>query len=264
MLPNGLIYGGADGYAGTWMNAAPEGMVVTPRIGFAVEVNALWYNAVMFAIETAKLAKDKKFVDEWEPLAKNFPNVFKETFWDKEEGYLADYVHDGRKNFSVRPNQVIATGLPYSPISEKIAQLVLEKTRQELLTPRGLRTLSPKDQQYKPVYEGNAFQRDMAYHQGTVWVWQLQFFAEGYINIYGESKLDFIKQIYHGFEQTISEYCIGSIAEIYDGDPPHRPKGAISQAWSVGALLRINQIMSRFGSTTEKKTSITRATKSKK
>jgi glycogen debranching enzyme len=122
----------------------------------------------------------------------------------------------------------------------------LEKVRQELLTPRGLRTLSPKDKDYKPVYEGNTFQRDMAYHQGTVWVWQLLFFVEGYLNIYGESKLNFVENLYAGFEQTISEYCVGSIAEIYDADPPHRPKGAISQAWSVGALLRIHQIIENY------------------
>jgi predicted glycogen debranching enzyme len=245
-LPNGLIYGGAEGHAITWMNAVAEGIPVTPRIGFAVEVNALWYNAILFAIETAKLAKDTKFVNEWETLAKNFPDTFKDTFWSKEKGYLADYVNGEFKDFSVRPNQLIAAGLPYSPISNKISQLVLEKVRLELLTPRGIRTLSPNHENYKPVYEGNAFQRDMAYHQGTVWVWQLQFFVEGYFNIYGVSKLDFIEKLYHGFEQTISEYCIGSIAEIYDADPPHRPKGAISQAWSVGALLRINQIIETY------------------
>jgi predicted glycogen debranching enzyme len=243
MLPNGLIYGGGEGHALTWMNAIAEGIPVTPRIGFAVEVNALWYNAMMFAIETAKLAKDTKFVKEWETLAENFSNVFKETFWCKEKGHLADYVNGDFKDFSVRPNQIIATGLPYSPISNKISQLVLEKVRQELLTPRGLRTLSPNNEHYKPLYEGNAFQRDMAYHQGTVWVWLLQFFVEGYINIYGETQLDFINKLYRGFEQTITEYCVGSIAEIYDADPPHRPKGAISQAWSVAALLRIYQIL---------------------
>jgi predicted glycogen debranching enzyme len=246
MIPNGSIYGGSENQAITWMNAAPEGIAITPRTGFAVEVNALWYNAVMFAIETAKLAKDTKFVKEWEPLMNNFPNVFKDIFWDKEEGYLADNVNGHHKDFSVRSNQVIAAGLPYSPISDKISHLVLEKVRQELLTPRGLRTLSPNDPHYKYIYEGNPFQRDMAYHQGTVWVWQLQFFVEGYLNIYGETKLDFVKGLYHGFEQTILEYCVGSIAEIYDGDPPHRPKGAISQAWSVGALLRINQIINTY------------------
>ena len=246
MIPNGLIYGGAAEQPLTWMNAIAEGIVVTPRTGFVVEVNALWYNAVMFAIETAKLAKDTKFVNEWEPLMQEFPNVFKEMFWDKEKGYLADCVNDGHKDFTVRPNQVIATGLPYSPISVRVSQLVLEKVRQELLTPHGLRTLSPNDPNYKFVYEGNAFQRDMAYHQGTVWVWQLQFFAEGYMKAYGESKLDFIKNIYHAFEQTMSEYGIGSVAEVYDGDPPHRPKGAVSQAWSVGALLRINQIIAQM------------------
>jgi len=246
MLPNGLIYGGDEKQALTWMDASPEGVAVTPRTGFAVEINALWYNAVMFAIETAKLAKDTKFVDEWEPLMQNFPTVFKEMFWSKEKGYLADCVNGGHKDFSVRPNQMFATALPYSPISERISQLILEKVRQELLTPRGLRTLSPKDENYKPVYEGNRLQRDTAYHQGTVWVWLLQFFAEGYLNIYGKSQLDLIDNLYHGFESTISEYCIGTIAEIYDGDPPHRPKGAISQAWSVAALLRINQIIETY------------------
>jgi predicted glycogen debranching enzyme len=241
MLPNGLIFGGSD--TGTWMNAVAENIPVTPRAGMAVEVNALWYNAIMFAIETAKLAKDTKFVKEWEPLTKTFPDTFKDTFWCKEKGYLADCVNGDYKDFSVRSNQVIAAGPPYSPISNKISQLVLEKVRRELLTPRGLRTLSPNHENYNPVYEGNAFQRDFAYHQGTVWVWQLQFFVESYLNIYGVSKLDFIEQLYHGFEQTISEYSVGSIAEIYDADPPHRPKGAISQAWSVGALLRIHQII---------------------
>ena len=261
MLPNGSIYGGDERQALTWMNATPEGIAVTPRNGFAVEVNALWYNAVMFAVEVAKLAKDTKFVDEWEPLMQNFPSVFKNLFWDKQRGYLADCVNGEHKDFSVRPNQVLATALPYSPISEKISQLILEKVRQELLTPRGLRTLSPKDKNYKSVYEGSQFQRDMAYHQGTVWVWLLQFFVEGYIKVYDKSKLDFIEKLYHGFEQTISEYCIGTIAEIYDGDPPHRPKGAISQAWSVAALLRINQIMSRLRSTTEVTSSKTKSKK---
>jgi glycogen debranching enzyme len=228
------------------MNAKPNGAPITPRTGFAVEVNALWYNAIMFAIETAALAKDTKFIKEWKPIIESFPIVFKETFWSKEFGYLADVVHGEHKDFSVRPNQILAAALPYSPISEKISQLVLEKVRQELLTPRGLRTLSPKDANYKHKYEGDAHHCDLAYHQGTVWVWPLQFFVDGYWNVYGPSQLNFIKKIYDGFEQTISEYCIGTIAEIYDGDPPHRPKGAISQAWSVASLLRINQIIETY------------------
>lgn len=245
-LPNGLIYGGTEGQACTWMNAIAEDIPVTPRVGMTVEINALWYNAMMFAIETAQLAKDTKFVKEWKPLADAFPDVFKETFWSKEKGYLADYVIGDFKDFSVRPNQVIAAGLPYSPISNKVSQLVLETVRQELLTSRGLRTLSPKHENYKPTYDGNALQRDLAYHQGTVWVWLLQFFVEGYLNIYDTQRLDYLEKLYHGFEQTITEYCIGSIAEIYDADPPHRPKGAISQAWSVGALLRIHQLIEDY------------------
>ncbi|MDR2908074.1 MAG: amylo-alpha-1,6-glucosidase, partial [Bacteroidales bacterium] len=135
VLPNGLIVGNAAGKALTWMNAYAEGIPVTPRAGAAVEVNALWYNAIMFALETAKLAKDAKFVKAWTSLSESFPETFKETFWDKEKGHLADCVDGDCKDFSVRSNQVIAAGLPYSPISTKISQLVLEKVRQKLLTP---------------------------------------------------------------------------------------------------------------------------------
>ncbi|MGD0712008.1 MAG: amylo-alpha-1,6-glucosidase [Bacteroidales bacterium] len=245
MQENGLIYAGELGKAVTWMDAVVAGKPVTPRIGMTVELNALWYNAIMFALEVAKLANVKSFTDEWQPVADNFPNVFKDTFWNKEKGYLADYVCGSYKDWTVRPNMVFATSLPYSPLSDKIRQLVLERVQQELLTPRGLRTLTPKHPDYKGSYSGDQKERDIAYHQGTVWPWLLGHFAEGYLKVHGKSGLSLIKSLYDGFDSAMKEYCVGTIAEIYEGDPPHKAVGALSQAWSVGEILRMRKMIEK-------------------
>jgi predicted glycogen debranching enzyme len=246
MQDNGLVYAGEPGKALTWMDAVVGGKPVTPRIGMPVEINALWYNAVMFALEVAELAHVDHFVSEWKPIADKFPEAFKDTFWDKDKCYLADFVCGDYKDWAVRPNMVFATSLPYSPISDKIRQLVLERVQQELLTPRGLRTLSPKHQDYKGRYFGSQAERDRAYHLGTVWPWLFGHFAEGYLKIHQKSGLSLIKKIYEGFEPAIKEYCIGTIAEIYEGDPPHSPCGALSQAWSVGEILRVRKLIEKF------------------
>lgn len=237
MLENGLIFAGADGVALTWMDAVVNGVPVTPRTGCQVEINGLWYNAVCFAIEVAKLAKEKAFVDEWEPRMKHFPDVFKETFWSKELGYLADFVNGDYKNFQVRPNMMIVTSLPYTPISEKIRQLILKRTCEELLTEKGIRTLSPNDPDYKGYYRGDQAERDAAYHQGTCWIWLLAPFADGMLAVYQKSALPVLEKLLYHFDGCMKKYGIGTIAEITDGDPPHRPNGCISQAWSVAALL---------------------------
>ena len=140
MLDNGLIYAGCEGKALTWMDAIVEGKPVTPRTGCQVEINALWYNALCFASEMARLGKDTDFVQEWKEIIKEFPDHFKTTFWSKEKGWLADYVDGDYKNFQVRPNMLIATSLPYTAISEKIRQLILKKCTEELLTNKGMRT----------------------------------------------------------------------------------------------------------------------------
>ncbi len=245
-LDNGLIYGGVHGKALTWMDAVYGGKAFTPRIGQPVEINALWYNAVMFSLEVAKLAKDKEFVEKWQSFADQIPQAFVNTFWDDNRGYLADVVNGDYKDFSMRPNQVIATALPYMCLSTEQCESVLKHVRQSLVTPRGLRTLSPTDPAYCPVYEGNQEQRDGAYHQGTVWPWLLGPFAEGYLKVYGKQGVDLIEKLYNGFEETITEYCLGAIAEIYDGDPPHKPKGAISQAWSTSALLQMKELVEKY------------------
>lgn len=236
-LDNGLIYAGGPGLALTWMDAVVNGQPVTPRTGCQVEINALWYNAVKFSIDMAKQAKDKPFVEEWETLIADFPTVFKDTFWSKDMGYLADYVDGAYKNFQVRPNMMIATSLPYSPISEKIRQLILKKTCEELLTEKGIRTLSPNDPDYKGHYLGNQAERDKVYHQGTCWPWLLFPFTDGMLAVYQKSAIPVLQKVLYKFDSCMTSYGVSTIAEITDGDPPYRPNGCISQAWSVAALL---------------------------
>lgn len=246
MQDNGLIYAGEQGYALTWMDAVVNGKPVTPRIGMPVEINALWYNAIMFSMEVAELAGDEEFLAQWLDIALDFPAAFKETFWCKDKGYLADYVDGEFKDWAVRPNQIFAASLPYSPVSEQIRMLIVEKCRQELLTPRGLRTLTPTHPQYIGVYGGGQEDRDSAYHQGTVWPWLLGHYAEAYLKLNGKSCVAHIKTLFDNFEQVMTEHGVGSISEIYDGTPPHLPNGAPSQAWSVAELLRIEWLLKKY------------------
>ncbi len=246
MQENGLIYAGEKGHALTWMDAIVNGIPVTPRVGAAVEINALWYNALMFSLYLAKKANDEKFIKKWEKLPALVKESFVEQFWDSNRGYLADYINTDSKDWSVRPNQVIATSMEFSPVNDEMKTSILNIVERDLLTPRGLRTLSPKNKNYMGIYEGNQEQRDSAYHQGTIWPWLLEHFCEGYINVYKDCGLYKVQKIIKGFEATMNEHGIGTISEIYDGDPPHKPRGAISQAWSVAALLRIINKVENF------------------
>jgi predicted glycogen debranching enzyme len=239
MHENGLIYAGEKGNALTWMDAVVNGIPVTPRVGAPVEINALWYNALMYSLDLAGKANDEKFVNRWGKLPALVKESFIGQFWDKDRGYLADYVDLNSKDWSVRPNQVIATSMDYSPLDDEMKTSVLNIVERDLLTPRGLRTLSPKNEDYLGKYEGNQEQRDKAYHQGTVWPWLLDHFCESYLKLYKECGFHKVKKIIQGFETTMNEHGIDTISEIYDGDPPHYPRGAISQAWSVAAVLRI-------------------------
>ena len=246
MQENGLLYAGEPGKALTWMDAIVHGKPVTPRIGLDVEINALWYNAICFSLEVAKSGGDKAFIKEWTPIAKQIPESYLKTFWNPDKGYLADYVDGEYKDWSVRPNMVFAASLPYSPVDEEIRKQVISVVKKELLTPRGLRTLSPKNPAYKGVYFGDQAERDLAYHQGTVWPWLLGHFVEGYLKLHGKSGISYVKSLYNGFEPVMTEHGIGTISEIYDGDPPHTARGAISQAWSVAELLRINWLIKKY------------------
>ena len=159
---------------------------------------------------------------------------------------MADVADKDQADWSVRPNQIFATSLDYSPITDDMKDSILRVVICELLTTRGLRTLSPKNPDYKGKYEGNQAERDSAYHQGTVWPWLLGHFAEGYLKIHKKSGISFIKELLMNFEEDIDIHGVGSISEVYDGDPPHRPGGTISQAWSVAELLRINELIKKY------------------
>ncbi len=243
MHDNGLLWSGEPGKAVTWMDAIVNGKPVTPRIGYAVEINALWYNAVMFALELAGENRQTSFVKTWEGWPEKFRNAFKETFWNEEKGYLADYVAGDYKDWAVRPNMLFAVSLPYSPADLHIQGSVLNFVQQELLTPRGLRSLSPKNKAYKGTYCGNQEERDQAYHQGTVWPWLLGAFAEAQLKLYGKKTAKSIQSLFEGFEEVMTEAGIGTISEVYDGDPPYKAGGAISQAWNIAELLRIKWIL---------------------
>jgi predicted glycogen debranching enzyme len=239
MHENGLVYSGQPGKALTWMDAVVNGKPVTPRMGYAVEINALWYNAICFSLDLAKRAKDEEFLKEWGAWPALIRESFINTFWDPAKGYLADVVSGTSKDWSIRPNQIIAVSMEYSPIDVEMKKAVLTLVEKDLLTPRGLRTLSPTNQNYKGIYKGTQEQRDLAYHQGTVWPWLLEHFCEGYMSLHKESGMGFLERLIKGFEPVMTELGIGTIPEIFDGDPPHRARGAISQAWSVAAMLRI-------------------------
>lgn len=253
MRENGLIYSGAPGKALTWMDAVVHGVPVTPREGYAVEINALWYNAVCYSLDCARAARDRSFVKEWEKIPELTARSFNETFWDEELGYLADYVNDNeRRNMQVRPNMVLATSLPYTMLTRDQMKSILDIVNRMLVTPRGLRTLSPSEEGYKGIYCGDQETRDSAYHQGTVWPWLVGPFCDGWLRVYGEGGVSRVRKLILGFEETLTEAGISTISEIYDGDPPHSPRGAISQAWSVGEILRIFTLLESKYPETEK------------
>lgn len=239
VLDNGLVYGGQEGIALTWMDAVTSEGPVTPRTGCPVEIQALWYNALCFYHE---LTGD----DEIVKFAAVVRESFEREFWSSEYGYLADVVNGDEIDWSIRPNMVFATSLPYTMLSENQNDLILEIVKSKLLTTRGLRSLSPDDPGYKGYYFGNQTNRDLAYHNGTVWAWPLGHFVEGYLKLHGKSALNFVQKIIKGFDGVMTQYGIGTVAEIYDGDPPHRPKGAVSQAWSVAELLRMMDLVKRI------------------
>ena len=243
MHDNELIWAGEPGNAVTWMDAIVNGKPVTGRIGFPVEINALWYEAIRFALQLADEAGDKEFVSRWEKYPALIETSFKIMFWDEERGYLADYATYDDKDFTIRPNMVIAAAMPYTPVTLDMKIGVLQKAKNELLTPRGLRSLSPRFPEYKGRYSGNQQERDLAYHQGTAWPWLLGPFAEAWIDLYGKRGEEFIRSLYNGFESVMTEAGVGTLSEIHDGDPPHEPRGAISQAWSVAELLRIKWML---------------------
>ena len=246
MHENGLLWAEERGVATSWMDAYVSGEPVTERAGYQVELNSLWYNAICFALEMASKTKDKTFVDEWTPIKEKIEKNFVKAFWIESREYLADYVGPEGQNKYVRPNQLLTCAFDFSPINDEIKSKVLQSVKQELLTTRGIRTLSPKNSKYKGEYDGDQFTRDMAYHQGTTRVWLLGFYIEASLKLYGATFANTARELISAFEEDLTVRCIGSISEIYDGDPPHQPHGCISYSNSVSAILRAMRLVEQF------------------
>jgi len=237
---DGLIYAGAAGVQLTWMDAKIGDWVVTPRMGKAVEINALWYNALKIM---SFLAREMDFNNEsrdYDILAQKVRKSFNGAFWIEEGQYLYDYINGETKNAAIRPNQILAVSLPYSMLPKTRQRNVVEIVKEHLLTPYGLRSLSPKDRDYIGRYCGNVYERDGAYHQGTVWAWLIGPYISAYAKAYAGNKdtLDYIKGLFIPFYGHLYEAGLGTVSEIFDGDQPHTPRGCISQAWSVAEILR--------------------------
>lgn len=248
MRDNALIWATDEQIALTWMNSYVDGHPVTPRNGYQVEVNALWYNAVCYTLDKAREAKDSAFVETWEMLPEQIRSAFNTTFWLPTLGYLADYANDTETNDFIRPNMLIACGLDYTPLDEEQRIAILRVVRQHLLTPKGLRSLSPQNHLYSGTYAGNDHARSYAAMNGTVWVWALPFYVKAWYALVGASFTPTVQQILAGFDEEIQCHGIGSISKMYDADPPFAPKSAISYAWSVGALLQLYRLIEQYDS----------------
>jgi predicted glycogen debranching enzyme len=233
---DGLLSAGEEGVQLTWMDAKIGDWVVTPRAGKAVEIQALWHNALRIMEHFAGLFEDEENKTKYQAMADLAVRNFENAFWNEDEQCLYDVINDGEKDGSVRPNQVFAVSLPYTMLSPEKAQKVVEKTAAELLTPVGLRSLSPKDPRYVPVYSGSPLRRDGSYHQGTVWGWLIGPYITAHQKVFGVKNL---AEMLKGFEAHLTEAGLGTISEIFDGDAPHTPRGCIAQAWSVAELLRV-------------------------
>jgi predicted glycogen debranching enzyme len=234
---NGLLYTNGTDHAVTWMNATANGRPVTPRTGYVVEINALWYNALCFISDLFGEVGDDALSVSLRQDAEKAKTSFVSTFLN-EYGYLLDYVDGNMMDWSVRPNQIFTVAFDYSPLDAKQKKGVLDIVTKELLTPKGLRSLSPKSGGYNPNYVGPQAQRDYAYHQGTAWPWLAGFYFEAYLRIYKMSALGYIDRQLIGYEDEMQSHCIGSIPELFDGNPPFRGRGAVSFAMNVAEILR--------------------------
>ena len=236
---DGLLFSGEPGVQLTWMDAKVGDWVVTPRTGKAVEIQALWYNALRVMEDLAEKSGDEANQKRYKTMAASARKSFNEQFWNEETGCLYDVVNGDERDASIRPNQVIAISLTNSMLSKDRAAGVLRVVERELLTPRGLRTLSPQDPNYIGRYEGDPRSRDGAYHQGTVWPWLMGPFFTAYLKIFGANVgRKFAIEWLSTFQDHLSEACLGHVSEIFDGDAPHVPRGCVAQAWSVAELLR--------------------------
>lgn len=244
---NGLVYAEGKTKAVTWMNSTANGRPIVPRSGYIVEFNALWYNALRFSEEICHWAGQKEDEAFFGSMAKKVGESFKNVFLN-QYGYLFDYVDETNdsQDWSVRPNMIFAVALDYSPLSLAEKKQVLDICTKELLTPKGLRSLSPKSGGYNPMYVGPQIQRDYAYHQGTAWPWLAGFYMEACLRLYKQSRVTFIERLLVGFEEEMFSHCVGTIPELFDGNPPFQARGAISFAMNVAEMLRVVKLIEKY------------------
>lgn len=246
--PNGLLWGQKWRTALSWMNAYVNGIPVTERAGYQVETNAFWYNAICFALEMEQrfAPKNTAFIQRWNAIKTLIDENFEKTFWIPERGYLADYVDNAGQGPAVRSNQLYAIALEYSPVSDENKSSIMQTIANELITSRGIRTLSPRNEAYRGVYGGSQIERDLAYHQGCAWIIPLDYYIDLAFRMVGPSFLKRAEYLIEGFYKDIYKHGVGAFSELYDGDPPHEPHGAISSACSTAALLRIEYLLDRY------------------
>ena len=241
---NGLLYVNGTEKPATWMNAIENGKPITPRTGYVVEINALWCNALKF---TATLTREKGHehaADLLDYQAEIAREAFVKTFWNGT--YLYDFVDGNYNDLEVRPNMILAVSLPFSPLNKHQQKSVLDITTKELLTPKGLRSLSPKSGSYRPNYVGGQLERDRNYFNGPVWPCTFGAFATAYLRIYKQSGKSFLERMLIGFEAEMTELCIGTLPELFDGNPPYKGHGGMSFAMSVAEVLRVLDLLKKY------------------
>ncbi|WP_289752571.1 glycogen debranching enzyme N-terminal domain-containing protein [uncultured Duncaniella sp.] len=239
---NGMLVTDGNDKPMSWMNASLGGRPVVARSGLLVEFNALWYNALVFASKLSEGTPDEeKYAAMAERMAQPFVNTFLNDY-----GYLYDYVNGTYADPSVRPNMAIAIGLDYSPLDRRQRKKVLDIVTRELLTPKGLRTLSPKSYGYRPCYLGSPEEREMTLHNGPARPWLMGFYSDAYLKVFGMSGVSYVDRMLIGFEDEMSNGCIGSLSQLYDANPPYTGRGAISHVTNVAEVLRTLTTLKKF------------------
>lgn len=241
LMDNGLLFAEGRNKAITWMNSTINGKPVVTRSGYIVEFNALWYNALKFYKELAGDKADESV----DALINKMDTSFVETFLNGYN-YLLDSVSGGYVDWSVRPNMIFAVAFPYSPLNRVQKRAVIDIVTKELVTPKGLRSLSPKSEGYRPNYVGTQNERDLAYYQGTAWPWLFGAYLESYLKIFGKGGISFVERMLISMEEEMSLHCIGTLAEIFDGNPPYTGRGAVSFAMNVAAILRVLEMLKKY------------------
>lgn len=248
MQPNGLLWAQLDHWALSWMNTYVDGNPVTERAGYQVETNAMWFQSILFAVtmEREYSPSDSTFLKEWSHILDLIRENFQATFWNAGSGYLADYVDNAGQHLEVRPNMLYALVGEDIPVEPEIAQRVLQVIDNELVTRRGIRTLSPRHSEYKGVYEGSQTDRDLAYYNGCCLTFLLGPYCEVCFKMKGAAFLNKAQWLVNGFYEDLNKHGVGAFSELYDGDPPHEPHGAISSALSTAALLEVEYLKNKY------------------